>query len=411
VRRPGLDAGPAQWSVVPFAKALRDDTAGQVKIFRRDYGSSGELPIIDQGAEKIAGYTDDRSAAYQGALPVILFGDHTRVFKYVDSPFALGADGVKALQPAPSFEPKFLYYYLINADIPGRGYSRHFKFLREIHFPLAAPSEQRRIVEILDQADRLHRLRAEADVKAGRILPALFITMFGDPATNPMRWPERPFGSLLLEPPRNGLSPSTGGGVRGRVLTLSAITRDAFDENASKEAWFAHQPAANRYVDHRDFLICRGNGNLRLVGRGRFARQSAADLVFPDTMIAARVDLDQVDRAYLETLWLSQCLRAKIESRARTTSGIHKINQNVIRSLQIQVPPIALQRRFGHFAHALETAPRHEATNRLDRLFGVLLHRAFSGRLTRRWRKAHMRELLEEMERQARALGMSSRPE
>jgi len=167
VRRPGLDAGPAQWSVVPFAKALRDDTAGQVKIFRRDYGSSGELPIIDQGAEKIAGYTDDRSAAYQGALPVILFGDHTRVFKYVDSPFALGADGVKALQPAPSFEPKFLYYYLINADIPGRGYSRHFKFLREIHFPLAAPSEQRRIVEILDQADRLHRLRAEADVKAG----------------------------------------------------------------------------------------------------------------------------------------------------------------------------------------------------------------------------------------------------
>ena len=51
--------------------------------------------------------------------------------------------------------------------------------------PIPSPKEQSRIVELLDEADRLRRLRREADTKASRILPALFLKMFGDPATNP----------------------------------------------------------------------------------------------------------------------------------------------------------------------------------------------------------------------------------
>ncbi|MBO1055848.1 MAG: restriction endonuclease subunit S [Dolichospermum sp. JUN01] len=60
--------------------------------------------------------------------------------------------------------------------------------LNKIKVPLPPPSEQRRIVEILDQADALRKMRAEADAKSDRILPALFIKMFGDPSTNPMGW-------------------------------------------------------------------------------------------------------------------------------------------------------------------------------------------------------------------------------
>jgi len=105
------------------------------------------MPVVDQGSGLIAGYTDDEESAYRGPLPVLLFGDHTRVFKYVDFAFALGADGVKVLQPAPWYEAKFLYYYLLTQHIPARGYSRHFKFLKQVSFPFSPPSEQRRIVE------------------------------------------------------------------------------------------------------------------------------------------------------------------------------------------------------------------------------------------------------------------------
>lgn len=68
--------------------------------------------------------------------------------------------------------------------------------LREHEVPLPPISEQRRIVEILDQADALRKKRAEADAKAARILPALFYKMFGDPATNPKGWPMKALSAL-----------------------------------------------------------------------------------------------------------------------------------------------------------------------------------------------------------------------
>jgi type I restriction enzyme S subunit len=85
---------------VPFSTAVTDATGGNTKIQRKDFLSEGMLPIVDQGQEDVAGYTNDMSAAYSGDLPVVLFGDHTRAFKYVDRPFALGADGVKVLEGA-----------------------------------------------------------------------------------------------------------------------------------------------------------------------------------------------------------------------------------------------------------------------------------------------------------------------
>ena len=71
--------------------------------------------------------------------------------------------------------------------------------VRKATIPLPPLSEQRRIVEILDQADALRKKRAEADAKADRILPALFIKMFGDPSTNPRGWDRIPLSQLLRD--------------------------------------------------------------------------------------------------------------------------------------------------------------------------------------------------------------------
>ncbi len=71
------------------------------------------------------------------------------------------------------------------------------QFLKKVNIPLPFLSEQRRIVEILDQADALRKKRAEAEAKAARILPVLFYKMFGDPATNPKGWPKKKLGDLI----------------------------------------------------------------------------------------------------------------------------------------------------------------------------------------------------------------------
>ena len=145
--------------MVAFDQAFEDQTSGQIKIQRGDYLPGGLLPVIDQGQKPIAGYSDNLDHAYQGPLPVILFGDHTLSLKHVNFSFALGADGVRVLASRPPFLSKFLYYYLTSLNIKSHGYSRHFKYLREIKFPQIAESEQSRIVELLEQADRLRQQR------------------------------------------------------------------------------------------------------------------------------------------------------------------------------------------------------------------------------------------------------------
>lgn len=106
------------WSVIEFSKAVTDTTGGQTKVQKKDYLPSGLVPVVDQGLNLIAGYTDDSTHSYTGELPVMLFDDHTRIFKYIDFSFALGADGVKVLQPVSSLLPKFLHYYFKRSMCP-----------------------------------------------------------------------------------------------------------------------------------------------------------------------------------------------------------------------------------------------------------------------------------------------------
>lgn len=95
--------------------------------------------------------------AYSGELPVIVFGDHTRCIKYVDFPFAQGADGVKVLKPKSFFDPKAFCLAMQSIDISNMGYRRHFPLFSQYAIPLPPLPEQYRIV------DRIQSLFAKLD--------------------------------------------------------------------------------------------------------------------------------------------------------------------------------------------------------------------------------------------------------
>ncbi len=153
---PAVPVVPQGWDVLPFEQAVEVISDKSKRVKQSAYLLLGKLPVIDQGQDFIGGYTDDEEMAFEGELPVILFGDHTRSIKYVERPFAVGAEGVKILKPSSGFDPKYFYYLLRSLQIPSRGYSRHFQFLRKFHFPRAPEGQQKRIVaEIEKQFSRL----------------------------------------------------------------------------------------------------------------------------------------------------------------------------------------------------------------------------------------------------------------
>lgn len=182
------------WPLVSFPEVLHDVSRGNRKVPQADFLLQGDLAVVDQGKALIAGYTNDASAAVNSPAPVIVFGDHTRAFKFVDFPFAMGADGVKVLQAAPGWDPKYVFHYLSAQQIPNAGYSRHFKFLKGWSIPRPPLDEQRRIAAILDHADALRAKRRQVLTHLDSLTQSIFHDMFGDPANNPSGYPLVPLG-------------------------------------------------------------------------------------------------------------------------------------------------------------------------------------------------------------------------
>lgn len=121
-------------------------------VKRSDYLSAGRFPIFDQGQNYISGYSNQDCLKIT-RVPAILFGDHTRVVKFIRSPFVAGADGTKIFWAKRGVDPAFLYYSVLNQKIPNTGYNRHFKFLKDINVLLPPISEQQRVGEILSAVD------------------------------------------------------------------------------------------------------------------------------------------------------------------------------------------------------------------------------------------------------------------
>ncbi len=143
------------WTSASVAECLAPvSVAGKTKIQTRDYKASGRFPIIDQGQELIAGWTDEESAVIDSPLPLVVFGDHTRVFKFIDKPFARGADGTQLLMPKPNIDPLFFFYACRAIDLPARGYNRHFTVLKEkeLSYPVRK-DEQTSIARVLHKTE------------------------------------------------------------------------------------------------------------------------------------------------------------------------------------------------------------------------------------------------------------------
>ena len=142
------------WSETTVGKCLEPLTLQKMpKILSRDYKSAGSFPIVDQGQRLIAGWTNDEAGLISTHLPVVVFGDHTRAFKYVDFPFVRGADGTQVLKPKAGIDPLFFYYACTGIELPSRGYNRHFKALKEQAIPTPPLQEQKSIAQALRRID------------------------------------------------------------------------------------------------------------------------------------------------------------------------------------------------------------------------------------------------------------------
>lgn len=102
------------------------------QIVASEYRDEGSIPIVDQSRAFVAGYTNDLEARVDFGIPIIVFGDHTRIVKLIQFPFAKGADGTQLIiSDCLEMPQRLLYCSIMNVDLSNYHYARHFKYLKE----------------------------------------------------------------------------------------------------------------------------------------------------------------------------------------------------------------------------------------------------------------------------------------
>lgn len=257
--------------------------------------------------------------------------------------------------------------------------------LRRVPVPLPPLDEQRRIVDLLE--DHLSRLdAADAYLEAARRRGNVLYDQLLASALAALESAELPLAELLSDGLANGKSvPTQEDGFP--VLRLTAL-RDGHIDLAERKpgAWTAAD--ARRFlVERGDFLIARGNGSLRLVGRGGLITDEPDAVAFPDTLIRARPDVTRIHPEFMAYVWNAPRVRRQIEKAAKTTAGIYKVNQKDLAAVRVPVPSLADQERVTAAVResrdalsrlALEVG---RAVARSSALRRSLLGAAFSGRL------------------------------
>jgi restriction endonuclease S subunit len=398
---------PSTWVSISVEDAYANVSISE-KIPTKSYSSKGKLAVVDQGSAHIGGFTDEIEKAVNVEIPVIVFGDHTRSIKFVDFPFAAGADGIKILKPNTYFVPKLFYWFLKAIKLPDKGYARHFQYLRTSQIALPPLNEQKRIADKLDRllakvdscrerCDRipliLKRFRQSvlAAATSGeltedwRIELKSIATAIVNSTPSSTGYEHRYLRDLVQEPLRNGKSVRDGDGTL--VLRLSCLRNGRIDWTEVKRGDWGDINVSRFLVKEGDFLVARGNGSQDLVGRGSLVVEQPQIVAFPDTMIRVRPNKSSILPHYLQIIWDGNEVREQIELTARTTAGIWKIAQGDLENLLLPVPQIHEQQEIVRrvellFAFADRLESRYQtARAKCDQLTPALLEKAFQGEL------------------------------
>lgn len=344
------------WEYKKFEDALQKVKYTK-KLQTSEFLSEGSIPIISQEEEFISGYWNNTEDSFKVDTPVVIFGDHSRVLKYVDFDFVLGADGVKILKPIEGLLAKYLYNYLKWYNIPNMGYSRHYKFLKEITLPIPSIAEQQQIVSELDLLSGVIEKKKAQLEELDKLSQSIFYDMFGDPVTNEKGWEIKKLKDIAIKigsgaTPRGGNQSYKEEGI-SLIRSLNVHNNHfVYDDLAFIDDEQAAQ-LNNVIVETNDVL-------LNITGAS-----VARCCIVPDDILPARVNqhvcIIRPKKEIATPVYLNRFLTSVEEqsvllllskSNAATREALPK---NLLEACNITLPPLSLQQEFASKIEAIES--------------------------------------------------------
>ncbi len=392
---------PEEWKYEEFQTILKKENIKKIKIKTSGYENEGKIPIIDQGQDLICGYTDDSSLIYSGELPVIVFGDHTLVVKFINFPFAVGADGTKIIQiNKEKGLVKFFYYAIQNRNLESEGYKRHFSKLREEKF-CYPPSitEQENIVNILSNVDytltKTNQLIEKTQTLKKGLMQKLFTKGIEHTKFKKIEWL---FGKVIEIPEEWEIKKIKEITKKDKKVTYGVLQPGNFDKNGiilirgkdyikgwAKEAEFfkvdpkIHQSYIRAKISSGDILM-----NITGVGIGSVNQVPEWIKEANITQNTARISCDEkiVYSKFILNYLKSDIVKREL-SRNSKTSAQPSLSLEMIKNYLIIVPSISEQKQIAGILSNVDSQITKEKLNKsnLEILKKGLMQKLLTGQI------------------------------
>lgn len=336
---------PKNWKWVKLGEICDKISLNKLKIQQKDYLQEGKYPVVDQGQELIGGFFNNESLIVPNEPPFIIFGDHTKVKKYITFKFIAGADGIKVLKAKANINPKFFYYSLFTVKIEDKGYARHFQFLEKADFPLPPLPEQHRIVAKLEELlselekgkEQLHTALDQLKVYRQAVLKYAFEGKLTNKNVKegdlPKGWKWVKLGEII-ESMKNGIYKPANIYSDDGIACLRMYNIDS-----GKIKWFdikrmnlAKEDIKEYRLLDGDLLVNRVNSR-ELVGKTAVIRKRNEPIVYESKNI--RVRLKNGFNSEYVNYWFLLSANKYFNRNAQQTVGMASINQQQISNFNI----------------------------------------------------------------------------
>jgi len=254
--------------------------------------------------------------------------------------------------------------------------------LDDLTLPLPSAEEQHRIAGVLDRAEALRAKRRAALAQSDGLTQAIFLEMFGDPVSNPLKWPEHEMEALIDGGPQNGLyKPASEYGSGVPILRIDAFYDGVVTDLHSLKRVRITEPELALYALRTGDIVVNRVNSIEYLGKSALIPLLPEPIVFESNMMRISLRRDLVDSRWVIEFLQSPFIRGQLLNRAKRAVNQASVNQQDVKSLRLLAPPLHLQRSFAARAAAVDgLKSSHRASlAQLDALFASLQHRAFRG--------------------------------
>lgn len=376
-----------EWGKYEFSDCLVDNNVGRSsQINASEIHKTGKFPVIDQGQDYIAGYSDEEDKLVKDGLPYVIFGDHTRCFKFVDFPFIVGADGTKVLSPNTElFEPTFFYYQLLSFDIPSRGYNRHFKLLKEKTVYRPEFLEQCKISYVLSTIQKYIEQQYKIIQTTSELKKALMQKLFTEGTKGekqkqteiglvPESWEVSKIGRMydFTSKPR-GLEIEFP--VPFIPMEIVPIT-----ERYIKSYELRPTISSGTYVENGDLLLAKITPSFEN-GKQGFVNISKPFSFATTEVIPLKSKKNQSDLNFLYYYLLKDDIRKQLTDKMEGSTGRQRLSKTILEETHIPMPTLDEQKEIAELFIKLDNQISFDKKKKqtLSDLFKSLLHELMTG--------------------------------